>query len=174
VTDWPEAVATVASYLRAAGAEARLEELPVETPTAAAAAEAIGCAPGQIVKSVVLVADTGAFVVALVPGDRRADTAKVARAASVGAVRVAAPEEVIAATGFVPGAVAPFPLPKVSAVLAERALLSQVVLWVGAGSTRHMARLAPVELLRLARAEPVDVVRAPAYHSQSDGDDKEP
>jgi hypothetical protein len=41
------------------------------------------------------------------------------------------------------------------------------VLWVGAGSGRHMAALAPRELVRLSRAETVDVVQEPAYDSPS-------
>ena len=45
----------------------------------------------------------------LVPGDRRADEAKVATASGVTAVRIASADEVMAATGFEPGAVAPFP-----------------------------------------------------------------
>lgn len=173
-TPWPEPVERVAAFLRAAGAEARLEELAAETPTAEAAAEAIGCSLDQIVKSLVLVSDTGAYAVALVPGDRRADTEKIATAAGVGKVRVASAEEVEDATGFVPGAVAPFPLPRISIVLADRTLLSRPVVWVGAGSTRHMARLSPAELVRLSRAETVDVVREPQYHSQSDAEKKEP
>jgi prolyl-tRNA editing enzyme YbaK/EbsC (Cys-tRNA(Pro) deacylase) len=170
---WPEPVERVASFLRAAGAEARLEELPAETPTAEKAAEAIGCPLEQIVKSVVLVLDTGAYALALVSGDRRVDAGKVAGVAAVERARVALPEEVKDATGFVPGAVAPFPLTRTSLVLADRALLSQPVVWVGAGSTHHMARLSPVELVRLTRAETVDVAREPAYHSQSDAEKKE-
>ena len=50
----------------------RVEEFTDGTPTARAAAEAVGCEFGQIVKSLVLVCD-GAYVLALVPGDRRAD-----------------------------------------------------------------------------------------------------
>ena len=76
-------------------------------------------------------------------------------------------------TGFAPGAVAPFPLPKVERVLVERTLLSHPVVWVGAGSPRHMAMLRPSELVRLSRAEAVDVVQEPAYHSQSDAETKE-
>ena len=49
-----------------------------ETGSAEAAADAIGCTLGQVVKSLVLVCD-GVPVVALVPGDRKADTGKVAR-----------------------------------------------------------------------------------------------
>jgi prolyl-tRNA editing enzyme YbaK/EbsC (Cys-tRNA(Pro) deacylase) len=96
-------------------------------------------------------------VLALVPGDRRADTAKVAAAAGADAARIARPEEVVAATGFEPGAVAPFPAPNVARVFLDRELLLQEVVWVGAGSTRHMAGLAPIDLMRLAGAMPVDL-----------------
>ena len=172
VGGWPEPVERVAAFLRESGAEARLEEFATGTPTAEAAAEAAGCALEQIVKTLVLLCD-GRPVVALVPGDRRGDPAKVARAAGAARARVARPEEVVAATGFEPGAVAPFPLPRVERVLVEPALLSHPVVWVGAGSPRHLAMLAPAELVRLTRAEPVDVVQEPAYHSRSEPETKE-
>jgi prolyl-tRNA editing enzyme YbaK/EbsC (Cys-tRNA(Pro) deacylase) len=62
------------------------------------------------------------------------------------------------ATGFEPGAVAPFPLPHVHRVFAERTLLAHDVVWIGAGSPNHLAALAPGELLRLSRAETIDAV----------------
>jgi prolyl-tRNA editing enzyme YbaK/EbsC (Cys-tRNA(Pro) deacylase) len=158
MTLWPEPVERVAAYLRSAGAEARLEEFAEGTPTAEAAAEAVGCGLDQIVKSLVFLCD-GAPVVALVPGDRRGDPAKVARAAGATAARIARANEVEAATGFAPGAVAPFPLATVQRVLVEQTLLTQPVVWVGAGSPRHMARLTASELLRLTRAEAADVVQ---------------
>jgi Cys-tRNA(Pro)/Cys-tRNA(Cys) deacylase len=99
-------------------------------------------------------------VVVLVPGDRRADRAKIARAVGSAKARVADPDAVERATGFTPGAVAPFPLPQVDRVLMERLLLGQEIVWVGAGSDRHMAGLAPAELRRLARAEPMDAVQS--------------
>ena len=108
---WPDSVERVASFLREAGAEARLEEFATGTPTAAEAAEAAGCGIEQIVKSLVFATDAGELVLALVPGDRRADPAKIALAAGARTARVATPEEVEEATGFAPGAVAPFPLP---------------------------------------------------------------
>jgi prolyl-tRNA editing enzyme YbaK/EbsC (Cys-tRNA(Pro) deacylase) len=154
---WPEPVERVAAFLRAAGAEARLEEFPQGTPTADGAAKAIGCELSQIVKSLVFVCD-GRSIVALIPGDRKADTAKVARAAGGTAARIASREEVEAATGFEVGAVAPFPLRTVEKVLIERTLLAHDVVWIGAGSPRHMAGLAPVELVRLSRAQPIDAV----------------
>lgn len=158
---WPDPVERVAAFLREAGAEARIEEFEEDAATAKAAAEAIGCALDQIVKSVVLVCD-GAPVLVLIPGDRRGDAAKVALLTGTNDVRVAAPDEVLAATGFAPGAVAPFPAGSVQRVLAERTLLSSPLVWVGAGSDRHMAALSPLELLRLTRGEAVDVVQESA------------
>ncbi len=164
---WPEPVERVAAFLREVGAEARLEEFASGTPTAADAAEAVGCELDQIVKSLVLVC-AGVPVVALVPGGRRADPTKVAQALGAATARVARPDEVEAATGFPPGAVAPFPLRSVSRVLVERTLLAQPLVWAGAGSTRHMVVLTPAELVRLTRAEPMDVLEEPAYHSSPD------
>jgi prolyl-tRNA editing enzyme YbaK/EbsC (Cys-tRNA(Pro) deacylase) len=158
MSTWPEPVQRVAGFLRESGAEVRIEEFSGGTPTAQDAAEAVGCELAQIVKSLVFDCD-GRPVVVLVPGDRRADRTKIAAAVGAQKARVAPPEEVERATGFPPGAVAPFPLPSVERVLMERLLLGQEIVWVGAGSDRHMAGLAPAELRRLARAEPMDAIQ---------------
>jgi prolyl-tRNA editing enzyme YbaK/EbsC (Cys-tRNA(Pro) deacylase) len=156
---WPEPVQRVTAYLRDAGAEVRVEEFPDGTPTAQAAARAVGCELAQIVKSLVFDCD-GRPVVVMVPGDRRADSEKVARAAESRLARIAGVEEVEDATGFEPGAVAPFPLPKVERLYIDRTLLGHRQVWIGAGSDRHMAGLSPAELVRLSRARPMDVVAA--------------
>jgi prolyl-tRNA editing enzyme YbaK/EbsC (Cys-tRNA(Pro) deacylase) len=154
---WPEEVEQVAAFLRESGAESRIEEFAGGTPTAEAAAKAVGCELGQIVKSLVFDCD-GRSIVVMVPGDRRADRAKVAAAASCTKAKVAGPEQVRAATGYDPGAVAPFPLKAVEAVFLDRSLLPHPIVWIGAGSTRHMAALAPIELMRLSQAAPIDAV----------------
>lgn len=154
---WPEPVERVASFLREAGVEGRVEEFEAGTPTAEDAARAVGCKLAQIVKSLVFDCD-GAPVVVLVPGDRRADGKKVAQAVGCRRATIAGPDEVRAATGFEPGAVAPFPLPRVSRVLIDRQILVHERVWIGAGSPSHMATLAPSDLVRLAKAEPMDAV----------------
>jgi prolyl-tRNA editing enzyme YbaK/EbsC (Cys-tRNA(Pro) deacylase) len=157
VPPWPEPVERVASFLRDAGAEARIEEFSAATPTAADAARAAGCELAQIVKSVVF--DCGdRFVVALTPGDRRADAAKVAGVAGATRAKVARPAQVVEATGFEPGAVAPFPLPRVAATFIDQTLLTHEKVWVGAGSPSHLAALAPAELVRLTHARAIDAV----------------
>jgi prolyl-tRNA editing enzyme YbaK/EbsC (Cys-tRNA(Pro) deacylase) len=178
VSGWPEPVERVSSFLRDAGAEARIEEFDAGTPTATAAASAVGCELGQIVKSLVLQCDERA-VVALVPGDRRGDPAKIARAVGATQARIASPAEVERATGFAPGAVAPFPLERIDTVLLDPTLLRHPLLWTGGGSPRHMIGLTPSELARLARARAVDVLQDDEYDSVSDfaadaGDPTEP
>ena len=142
--------------LRERGVHARLEEFPEGAATARAAAEAIGCELDEIVKSLVFVCD-GAPVLALLPGDRRADAGKVAAAAGAGYARVASADEVVSATGFDPGGVAPFPANRVAVVLLERTLLRHEVVWVGAGSERHMAGVSQVELARVTAAVPAEL-----------------
>jgi prolyl-tRNA editing enzyme YbaK/EbsC (Cys-tRNA(Pro) deacylase) len=156
VEHWPEPVARVAEVLRRSGVDARVEEFAEGTPTAGAAAKAVGASRAQIVKSLLFICD-GRPTLALIPGDRRADETKVAAAVAARGARVARPDEVVAATGFEPGGVAPFPAPGVSQVLMARELLVHDRVWIGAGSERHMAGLAPADLLRLAQAQTADL-----------------
>lgn len=160
---WPEPVQRVADVLRTAGVEAALEEFPGGTPTAEAAAEAAGAELAQIVKTIVFVCE-GIPAVAMVPGDRRAAPAKIAAAVGRGRARVARPEEVVELTGFAPGAVAPFPLPRIEHAFLDPTLMAHEHVWIGAGSPNHMARLSPADLAQLARARQMDAVVDATYH----------
>ncbi len=154
---WPAPVERVAEVLRRSRVDARIEEFADGTPTAEDAARAVGCDTGEIVKSLVFSCD-GRWVLAMVPGDRRVDRAKVAGVLGCRRVAIAAASDVERVTGFAAGAVAPFPLPGVDDVLIERLLLSHDAVWVGAGSERHLAALAPSDLVRISRARAVDLV----------------
>jgi prolyl-tRNA editing enzyme YbaK/EbsC (Cys-tRNA(Pro) deacylase) len=156
VERWPEPVARVAAVLAREGVDARVEEFPEGTPTASAAAKAVGSSRAQIVKSLLFICD-GRPTLALVPGDRRADEAKLAAATRARRLRVARPDEVLAATGFEPGGVAPFPAPGVSEVLIDGELLAHDRVWIGAGTECHMAGISPLDLVRLTQARTVDL-----------------
>jgi Cys-tRNA(Pro) deacylase len=155
--EWPEPVERVAAVLRAAAVDARIEEFSEGAATARDAARLIGCELSQIVKSLVFVCD-GAFVLALVPGDQRASEAAIARATGAGDVRVATGEEVMLATGFAPGGVAPFPARAVTRTLIDTSFVQHQVVWMGAGTSEYMAAISPQELQRLTNAAAVDLV----------------
>lgn len=156
VEPWPEPVERVAGVLRRGGVDARVEEFPEGTKSARDAAAAIGCELSQIVKTLVTVAD-GAFVVAMIPGDERLDLKAVAAVVTAGSARIATAEEVLHATGFDPGGVAPFPRRADTVTLIERSLFHHAIVWIGAGTGRHVAGLAPGELARLSGARTVDL-----------------
>jgi prolyl-tRNA editing enzyme YbaK/EbsC (Cys-tRNA(Pro) deacylase) len=108
------------------------------------------------VESVVFVCD-GLPVLALVQGSRRAAPGRVARAVGAERVRTASPEEVLAATGFAAGGVAPLPRRAGVRAFLDESLLELGEVWIGAGTSRHMARVAVADLVRVARAEPARV-----------------
>ena len=101
----------VLEALLAAGHKPAVRRFAQKTETADSSAAALGVEPARIVKSLVFSAQ-GEPVVALVPGDRRADMKAVARAAGVKKVRMAEPETVREWTGFTVGAVPPVGYPR--------------------------------------------------------------
>jgi prolyl-tRNA editing enzyme YbaK/EbsC (Cys-tRNA(Pro) deacylase) len=154
---WPEPVKRVSAVLRAAAVDATVQEFRDGTPTAEAAAAAVGVPVDRIVKSLVFVCD-GAYVLALVPGDRRGDESLIAAAAGAAEARIARASEVVEATGFEPGGVAPFPTVAVTRTFVERLLFQHQTVWIGAGTDAHMASLAPADLLRLTHGATADLV----------------
>jgi prolyl-tRNA editing enzyme YbaK/EbsC (Cys-tRNA(Pro) deacylase) len=60
-------------------------------------------------------------------------------------------------TGFRAGGVAPFPLAGIDLVLIDRRLVTHPVVWVGAGSSRHMAAIAAPDLIRLTKGREADL-----------------
>src|SRR3954469_23793319 len=116
---WPEPVERVSKALRDAAVDAHIEQFDAGSGTARDAARAVGADLSQIVKSIVMVVD-GAHVLVLVPGDHRADEKAVAQGLAAHELRIAPAEEVVGATGFEPGGVAPFPQRAVAHTLMHR------------------------------------------------------
>ena len=117
------------------------------TRTAADAARAVGCDVGQIVKSLVFVADGGAFL-ALTSGRNQADPDRLAVAMGVQEVRRANADEVRAATGFAIGGTPPFGHPRLLTVLVDRDLMSYPEVWAAAGAPDAVFSLPPDDLVR--------------------------
>ena len=114
--------------LEAAGLEVDMQELERSTRTAAEAAAAVGCELGQIVKSLVFVADGGP-VLCLCSGDRRVDTARLGND-----VRQASADEVRAATGYAIGGVPPLGHDPPLRTLVDSGLLRFRRVWCAAGT----------------------------------------
>jgi Cys-tRNA(Pro) deacylase len=96
----------VLEALLAAGYEPVVSRFDSSSETAEASATLLGVETVRIVKSLIFAAK-GEPVVALVPGDRRADMKGVAAELGVKKVRFASPEMVLEWSGFQVGAVPP-------------------------------------------------------------------
>ena len=134
----------MADALRDGRVEARIEEFGEGTPTAADAANAVGAPIDQIVKSLVFACDgrrSSSWCRATAGPTDEGGSCRGLRARQAGERRRRR-----ALTGFPPGGVAPFPLPGIDTVLMEQELLGHESVWIGAGSSRHMAALAPADL----------------------------
>jgi prolyl-tRNA editing enzyme YbaK/EbsC (Cys-tRNA(Pro) deacylase) len=107
---------------RVLGHEVEVRRFPEGTRTAADAARALGCDIGQIVKSLVFLAD-GRAVLALTSGANRVDTAKLAELAGTAEARRANADEVRAATGYAIGGTPPFGHPTPLSAFIDHLLL---------------------------------------------------
>lgn len=134
---------------RALGLQLDVRRFPEGTKTAVDAANAIGCEVGQIVKSLVFMADEEP-VLALTSGANRVNEGTLAAAAGVGSARRATPEEARTATGFAVGGTPPFGFPGPVRTFVDDALLAFEEVWAAAGTPDSVFPLSPGDLVRLS------------------------
>jgi prolyl-tRNA editing enzyme YbaK/EbsC (Cys-tRNA(Pro) deacylase) len=135
--------------------EMDIRVFPEGTKTAEDAAAAIGCPVSAIVKSLVFVligADASEEpVVALIPGDLRLDTVKLADAAGVTGSRRATLDEVRFASGYSAGGTPPFGHATPLRVFAENRLRRNDPVWAAAGTPTTVFPISIADLDRLAK-----------------------
>jgi prolyl-tRNA editing enzyme YbaK/EbsC (Cys-tRNA(Pro) deacylase) len=135
----------VIDALEAHGLDAKVRDMPGSTRTARDAAAAVGCAVGQIVKSLVFSCDDGRTVLVLASGANRVDVERLA--SHLGSpVSMAEPAAVRDATGFAIGGVAPVGLPDAVPVHMDEDLLRYDTVWAAAGTPRSVFPVAPAVL----------------------------
>jgi prolyl-tRNA editing enzyme YbaK/EbsC (Cys-tRNA(Pro) deacylase) len=149
-------VARVVTAAAEAGLEIEVRRFPEETRTAADAARAVGCDVGQIVKSLVFMAD-GAPVLALVSGEHQLDPARLASALGASEVRRATGDEARRATGYAIGGVPPLGHASHLPVLVDRQLLRHPVVWAAAGLPDAVFPADPAALVKASGARDADL-----------------
>jgi prolyl-tRNA editing enzyme YbaK/EbsC (Cys-tRNA(Pro) deacylase) len=140
---------------RVLGHEVEVRRFPEGTRTAADAARALRCDIGQIVKSLVFLAD-GRSVLALTSGANRVDTAKLAELAGTAEARRANADEVRAATGYAIGGTPPFGHPRPLSAFIDQDLFDYEEIWAAAGTPDSVFRTTPEKLRAAAGAGPAD------------------
>jgi prolyl-tRNA editing enzyme YbaK/EbsC (Cys-tRNA(Pro) deacylase) len=145
----------VRAALASAGLRTEIRQFAESTRTAQEAASAVGTRVGQIVKSLIFMAN-GAAVLALVSGSNQLDPNKLI--ARVGApIRKADAAEVRQATGYVIGGVPPIGFPSPIPTYIDRDLLAHDILWAAAGTPHHVFQIPPALLVRLTGGTVADL-----------------
>jgi prolyl-tRNA editing enzyme YbaK/EbsC (Cys-tRNA(Pro) deacylase) len=140
----------VQEALEAAGSTAQVLEVQSSARTAEEAAQSLGVEVGQIVKSLVFVAD-GEPVLLLVAGDHRVDPDRASRALDANSIKRADVDVVREATGFPIGGVAPVGHPRPMRTIVDESLERFEVIWAAAGTPNAVFPTSFAELTTLTR-----------------------
>ena len=120
--------------------------------TAQAAAEAAGCTPDQIVKSILFAGQiSGRLYLFLTAGGNQVDLAKASALTGEPLGRAEA-RQVRDVTGFAIGGVSPVGHLTQSPVFMDPRLMDFAQVWAAAGTPRHIFPIAPPDLARITGA----------------------
>lgn len=152
------AIEKVKACLQRYGVAERILEFEASSATVSLAAEALGCEPGRIAKSLSLMIGDGPVVI-VTAGDRRIDNARY-KARFGTKARMLAAEEVEARIGHAVGGVCPFGVNEGVTVWLDESLKRFGTVFPACGSSNSAIELTIAELERCAcPAGWVDVCR---------------
>jgi len=140
----------------ALGLSIDVQEYPDGVKTSADAATAIGCEVSAIAKSIIFMADDKP-VVAILSGDTRLDTKKLAMAMGATKVRRAELDEAKTATGFAAGGTPAFGYPSPIAVFIDPQLRRHDEVWSAAGTPTTVYRIPLADLIVASGAVEIDL-----------------
>jgi prolyl-tRNA editing enzyme YbaK/EbsC (Cys-tRNA(Pro) deacylase) len=143
---------------RALGLEIVTRRFPEGTKTAQDAANAIGVAVGQIVKSLVFAVD-GEIVMAYVSGANQLDEKRLAAAAGGSKCSRVDADAVREATGFPIGGVPPLGLATEFRIFVDPDLLHYDEVWAAAGTWNDVFPIDPAKLVVVSGGLVVDIKR---------------
>jgi Cys-tRNA(Pro)/Cys-tRNA(Cys) deacylase len=125
----------------------------------AEAAQAAGVTPQDFVKNVCLVDPRGSIVVAIVKGEDRVDTSRVAKVLGVKKVRIATAEEMLEKTGYPCGGTPSFSYP--ARFLIDERVMEMEAVYSGGGSEYSLTKMRPADLVKANQGEIVRIRKLP-------------
>ena len=141
----------VRNYLNGCGLGDRVREFDVSSATVELAAQALGCEPCLIAKTMSFLVD-GDVVLVVLAGDARVDNAKF-KSVFHQKAKMLSHEQVAELTGFPVGGVCPFLAPEGTKVYLDESLRRFEIVYPAAGSPSSAVRVTPGELERASKAE---------------------
>ena len=149
--------ARVQQALDSLGLDSRITEHAASARTSQEAADLLGCAVGQIAKSLIFrAALSGDPVLVIASGSNRVDESKIG--ALLGeAIGRAKPEFVREVTGYAIGGIPPLGHATPMPVLVDRALTEFDIVYAAGGTPNALFPIAPADLVRASGGTVADV-----------------
>jgi Cys-tRNA(Pro)/Cys-tRNA(Cys) deacylase len=119
------------------------------------AAIAANASPTDIVKSICLIDNQGNLIVAIVKGEDRASTSRVAKALSIEVPRIATPEEILEKTGYICGGVPSFGYEAI--FLMDPKVMEREFIYTGGGSPYSLTKISTKILQEVNKGQIVRV-----------------
>jgi prolyl-tRNA editing enzyme YbaK/EbsC (Cys-tRNA(Pro) deacylase) len=135
----------VHNFLLERGVAHEIVQLPALTTTARRAADLLGVALREVVKSRLCDTERGP-VVCLVPGDARVDHVRLSAALGCRGAKPAAAADVVSLTGYRPSALPPCGLAADLPIVADPAIFEPPVVYCGGGTTATMLKIRSADL----------------------------
>ncbi len=110
------------------------------------AAKATNASKEDFVKNICMVDAEGDIIVAIVKGENRASTSRVAKAFSIEKPRIATPEEILGKTGYPCGGVPSFGFN--ARFIIDRKVMERKIVISSGGSEKSLIRISPKEIQR--------------------------
>lgn len=145
------AIDRVKEYFRKYGMEERIQEFEVSSATVALAAQALGCEPARIAKTLSFMVD-GQAILVVAAGDVKIDNGKYKKQFGTKA-KMLSPDEVVELVGHAVGGVCPFAVKPGVKVYLDESLKRFETVFPACGSSNSAIELTIPELEKYAKEE---------------------
>ncbi len=147
-------------YLETRGVPFRVFQHPGPIHSLEQAASERGEQPEQVVRSIVFRLGEGEFIMVLMPGPGQVPWKALRRYLGQSRLTMASEQELLQATGYRPGTVTPFGLPRPMRVLVDQGVLGQPEVSLGSGQRGLAILMKPEDILSaLDDVETVDFLK---------------
>ena len=133
-------------FITGGGIEAKHLSFEQSCHSVAEAAAAVGTSPENFVKNICMTDARGQVIVAIVKGEDRASTSRVAKALQTERVRTMTPDEMLVKTGYPCGGTPSFGF--AATFLIDPRVMQKDEVYTGGGSETALIRVSPRVLLR--------------------------
>jgi len=134
------------SFMETKGIQGKHYVFSQSCHSVAEAAAAVGGRPEDLVKNVCLMDENSRIIVAIVKGEDRVSTSRVAQALGIRKVRTASPAEVLERTGYPAGGTPSFGYEAI--FLIDPKVMEKETVYTGGGSENSLVLISPPELQR--------------------------